>query len=308
MIISDNASEDGTQELIKERFSDLPNIFYHRNQMNIGMTPNWRNALFNHVTGEWFMIVSDDDYLIDKYYLQNAVELLNEENIVGVFANSYILYEDRQEFKKLALPYRKIESGKTIFLNRDKVKPQDFALCNIIFNTKLAKELNAFSNDYNLSCDSELFLKTCMHGNYGVIDSYVSVYRIHSINVLSSVERDFKLLVNNMDYFLEPYAYAKKKNLLTSDELSTWQKEVVYKNIRITYLQVLLFHRHKITELKDILGIRQYDLEDILNGSPAVYKIAFFIAKKSPDIMTIFLRCYKEIMRGAGSKIPRPNL
>ena len=145
------------------------------------MVANWRKALNKYATGKFFMILSDDDYLIDDSYISKAVKLIETENdVVMVYANGYLHYESTDEKVKFILPFNGVESGKLIFLSRNKVLPQDFCLCNILFKRSLSLELNAFSNDYNISCDSELFLKMCLYGKVGVIGDLVSVYQFHS--------------------------------------------------------------------------------------------------------------------------------
>jgi len=54
LIISDNASTDGTQEISLEYVARDPRVSYHRNETNVGATENF-NLVFKYATGEYFM-------------------------------------------------------------------------------------------------------------------------------------------------------------------------------------------------------------------------------------------------------------
>lgn len=68
ILVSDDASTDDTQELM-EKVKD-PRIRYVRIEKQVGIAGNLQNAL-GHATGEFFMILNDDDELEPK-----AIEML----------------------------------------------------------------------------------------------------------------------------------------------------------------------------------------------------------------------------------------
>ena len=241
VIVSDNDSTDDTGVVV-ESFMDDKRFKYFKNSKNLGMAPNWRKALNEYATGDFFIILSDDDYLIDNQYISKAVKLINTDpEIVIVYANGYIINENINKKEKLILPFKSVESGKTIFLSRNTVFPQDFCLCNILFKRNLALKLKAFSNDYNISCDSELFLKMCLYGKVGIIHDPVSVYQLHSDNLLLKMKNDLKLLTNNYDHILEPYKLAKKSDLFLNKELEEWEDRVMVPYMFYILIIVMIF-------------------------------------------------------------------
>ncbi len=241
VIVSDNDSTDDTGVVV-ESFMDDKRFKYFKNSKNLGMAPNWRKALNEYATGDFFIILSDDDYLIDNQYISKAVKLINTDpEIVIVYANGYIINENINKKEKLILPFKSVESGKTIFLSRNTVFPQDFCLCNILFKRNLALKLKAFSNDYNVSCDSELFLKMCLYGKVGIIHDPVSVYQLHSDNLLLKMKNDLKLLTNNYDHILEPYKLAKKSDLFLNKELEEWEDRVMVPYMFYILIIVMIF-------------------------------------------------------------------
>ena len=68
IVVSDNASTDNTDNVMEEYSADN-RIKYFRNSVNIGMVGNWRKALSEYCSGDWFLILSDDDYLVDNSYI-----------------------------------------------------------------------------------------------------------------------------------------------------------------------------------------------------------------------------------------------
>lgn len=60
VIISDNASTDGTEAVVKKYTNKYSNIFYYRNPQNIGFDRNLMNVV-EKATGEFCMTIGDDD-------------------------------------------------------------------------------------------------------------------------------------------------------------------------------------------------------------------------------------------------------
>lgn len=81
LIISDNASEDATQEICQEYLGRDPRIRYYRNEQNVGASKNWRRVseLSN---GEYFKWHGHDDWISPRF-LRSCLEVLDgDPNIV----------------------------------------------------------------------------------------------------------------------------------------------------------------------------------------------------------------------------------
>ena len=74
LVISDNASTDGTEEFCRELCARDPRVRYIRQPANRGMTANYMEAL-RHARGEFFMWLSDDDWL-DAAYIAECLKVL----------------------------------------------------------------------------------------------------------------------------------------------------------------------------------------------------------------------------------------
>lgn len=259
VLVCDNASIDNTSEIVAEYLNDS-RFKYYKNQSNIGMVNNWKKALYEYAKGDYFVILSDDDYFIDFCYISKAIKLIMEyDNIMLVYASGYIYDVSKNNYQKLNLPFNTVEDGKTIFLSRGTVNPQDFTLCNILFNRELALRLNAFSNEYNLSCDTELFLKMCLFSNVGVIHDLVSVYRVHASNLIKQVHVNLNLLVHNLDHIIEPYKLAQAQGI-SERELSIYKKRLIIPSIKHLIITLLLYHKERYKEILEIVEKKDKDI------------------------------------------------
>jgi len=247
VLVSDNASRDGTREAMAAYLSD-PRFRYFRNETDLGMVGNWRKALFERAQGDYFLILSDDDCLIDRDYVSKAMDLVQRHpDVVIVYADGYILDDSTGRRRELRLPFGSLERGTTVFATRDRVLPQDFTLCNVLFKRSLALELDAFDNPLNICCDSELFLKACLFGNVGVVHDLVSQYRLHGANLILRHHEDMRIYSASLDYVIRPRRMAIEKGVLTPRQLGAFE-EIARRAVRRTILLVGERHPGRVLE------------------------------------------------------------
>lgn len=67
IVISDNASTDGTAEVVKEYMGTYPNITYSRNVENLGFDRNFLNVIA-HAKGTYCLSIGDDDAFLEKSF------------------------------------------------------------------------------------------------------------------------------------------------------------------------------------------------------------------------------------------------
>ncbi|MDP1552539.1 MAG: glycosyltransferase family 2 protein [Methanobacteriaceae archaeon] len=295
VVISDNNSDDNTQQVVDKYLKKDKNrgrLKYFINSKNLGMVGNWRKALNEYIDGDFFLILSDDDYLIDNNYISKAISLLEKDSsILSVYANGYIINESLNKFYTLSLPFNEIEEGKTIFLSRGKIIPQDLTLCNVIFNRNKTLELNSFSNDKNLTCDSELFLKLCLLGKIGVVKDFVSVYRLHSNNLIDKLGIDYEFFMNNIDHLTEPYNLAKKEGLLSEEELKVWEDGILKRSFQGTLSTVITYYGENYNLTLDKLSQKNPEvLEKALNDP----KFSLFLKTRKIGLFKILVKVFEK--------------
>jgi glycosyltransferase involved in cell wall biosynthesis len=77
LVISDNASSDGTEEVCREFARSDPRVRYHRQPQNIGLISNF-NAVLHLGRGTYFKWIGDDDWLTPTY-VSRCAELLDDD-------------------------------------------------------------------------------------------------------------------------------------------------------------------------------------------------------------------------------------
>lgn len=214
VIVSDNASTDETPEVVKKYIGD-PRFKYFRNEKNLGMVGNWRRALYEYATGDWALILSDDDYLIDKSYITKSITLIEKyENVALVHANYVVRNEDSEILRNSNLNIGEYIEGKYYFLHYGKeVAPPIGPPTTCIFNRLKAIKVSAFTKDI-LALDLDLWLRLMLLGDIAFIKDHVAVYRIHKNCETFSVDinKDLEEIENMLDiaHFAASFGFTQR--------------------------------------------------------------------------------------------------
>ena len=98
LLISDDFSTDGTDEIIQEELRNTPQGFivnYIKRKKNVGVNENFINALYN-CRGKYIAICEGDDYWDDNNKLAIQYEFLsNNKGFVMSFHDGFIVKENR---------------------------------------------------------------------------------------------------------------------------------------------------------------------------------------------------------------------
>jgi len=174
ILVGDNASTDDTESLVRAASAMDKRIRYIRNPENVGMRNNW-NMLLYEATGEYFLLLSDDDALEP-----GAIEkLLNSFNVKDiVIAYSRVRFIDGQSRKGgLSLIGPSNESGRNFIINSLKAYRETYP-SSVLFRTGMARKLGGFP-DVGASTDLALRLILATQGYIGFCPEALVRYRIH---------------------------------------------------------------------------------------------------------------------------------
>lgn len=287
IIIADNASTDNTEAVAKIYCRD-PRVKYFRNSENIGMVRNWRKSVFELTTGDWFLILSDDDILTNSKFVSQAVELIrSSREITVVYSSSYVYDEALNTVTKLNIPFARVENGLRVFAHRGTIHPQDFALCNVLFNKQIARDNQAFSNAYNLSCDTELFLRSCLIGNVGVLKEWSSIYRIHSDNLLKSVNKDTGFIIGSLDALLKPLLEAHRRGIEATILRQFIDNSGLRKEILVTLLKTSLVSKEKARALHHKLREALVNVDSKVLPSEMLFNLILSLSKALSPLFVV---------------------
>lgn len=93
LVISDNASDDGTEEICRALARSDRRVSYHRQAENIGLNRNFA-AVVQLSTGEYFRWVCDDDWLAPSYVSRCLVAFAEDSRFVRVTTQTSYELED----------------------------------------------------------------------------------------------------------------------------------------------------------------------------------------------------------------------
>lgn len=91
VFVSDNASGDATEDVVREIAARDARVTYQRHPVDIGAYPNFQSGL-DAVRTEMFSFLSDDDLLFPDFY-RRAVDHLLRDPDAGFYASQTVLYD-----------------------------------------------------------------------------------------------------------------------------------------------------------------------------------------------------------------------
>lgn len=202
LIVSDNASEDGTHLLMEEYANKYKNIKYIRREKNIGPVFNFLES-YKIAMGKYFTFLPDDDYFVSNTYIKNAVNAFEEnENISVVRGIAKVLYEKEEKFVFPQYASTKITKGIDYFFYYHKstehmhIEGYSGLLRKDIIDEFL-QTLNPYTDQ--LLFDTELYLYSFLKGDvYFLSDEVAGCFLVHGnqISNQSSILEKFDEMIN----------------------------------------------------------------------------------------------------------------
>ena len=182
LIISDNASTDGTEDLCRTYAMKDKRIKYHRNPKNIGATQNWYRV-FDLSSGEYFASAAHDDlYAAD--YMEKCISVLDRDPTIMVcYSKTQIIdgqgarLDDDRISKMLAAKIDTISSSPSVRLYN--VIGVDY-LCIQLYGVMRAQALRdtkVFVGYYG--CDRNTLAELALIGKIFEIPEYLFFHRIY---------------------------------------------------------------------------------------------------------------------------------
>lgn len=202
IIVGDDNSTDGTQQLVESLEQRDSRIRYYRHKVNIGRVKNY-HFLLHHSSGEWTINLDGDDYFSDPGFIAKSMEALGQqqdESICLVMAKYKLLIDG--EFR---LNPSRFDSDprKTIVLNGfEDILPNTETIgsghLTSIYRTDLAKNIGFYEHDI-LTADSESILRIALHGKVLFLNQHVAVWRKSSTNASyhSNIDEFLKAFLRN---------------------------------------------------------------------------------------------------------------
>lgn len=215
ILIIDDCSKDGTEEFLKENYSD-DRIIYIKNKTNSGAGYSRKNGYYNSI-GDYIIFCDDDDYYIDDEYFNKVIEIFEDEDISLIVSNSYIHYEKENKYVFNRLNYKGVLPAKE-FLKNFQFK---YMKPNSTFTTVFRRCILEKSEIKNMKMvnDSSIYLRGLLSGEKVFVnEKIIGIYRIHSRNITFNIKADF--LIENLNE--KKYIYNKLKEERKLGDINYW--------------------------------------------------------------------------------------
>lgn len=200
IIVSDNASNDGTFELIK-KYQHIKNFRYVYNKTNLGMDRNFLNCI-QQSRGEYLEFLSDDDILLPGA-VDKVISYIDDYSPDYINLNSFTYSEEK--FDENCIKPARIKLGQDLITEDKSVYVQILGVYLTYISATIVK-MKDFKNIKNM-------------------ERYVGTYFLHAHLVLESLKNaNAKVIITK-----EPYLAAKNNNSGGFDLYEVWIKQ--YKNL-----------------------------------------------------------------------------
>lgn len=187
IIIHDDASTDGTSDIIREYEKRYPEvivpIYQTENQYSKGVRIS-ATYVFPRARGKYIALCEGDDYWTDAGKLQKQVDFLESHPECSMcFHPTYLLYQATGdvviEWQGAQRPY--YHAGDVLSMR------QYIATCTVLFRSALVRDLPSWYYRCPVG-DFPLFALLAEHGELGVIKQFMSVHRVHARSLWQSAD------------------------------------------------------------------------------------------------------------------------
>lgn len=178
VVVSDNASEDNTAEILKE-FSD-ERLVVIKQKSNIGQVGNF-NACLAAARGIFFVVVCDDDFVY-SHFLKRCGALVGGDADIPVIVALGDVVDGKRGTRRPATISRHLKSGACngtdilVEFLADRISPQ---LCTVVMKTESLRAIGGFPADYPHMGDLACWVPMLLHGRAGFVNESCGAYRSH---------------------------------------------------------------------------------------------------------------------------------
>ena len=274
LIISDDVSQDRTQEIIQfglDKYLGPKKIVKTFNDKNLGLVPNFNKCL-NIASGEIIVVAAGDDIsLVDR--VSKSVDILMKEGISAVSFSDIRIDENGN-----AIPWHQLDVD-NVFSLKDYLSGSKLHASGA--SRAFKREVFDVFGDINITCpteDTPYILRALYLGDFYVSKEPSIKYRVHprSLSSPSSLYRMDVSLITNQYMFDACNAFSK--NIVDADTFYQISRWIEYLGIYRNAGKELYFSKNKsLYFLSDIVFSKKIKLFDKLRLAKQAFK--FLIQK-----------------------------
>lgn len=298
--VSDNASADGTLELMQEYSKNDKRIIYSRREKNMGPIYNGSEA-YNHLKGKYAVVLCDDDYFLSNTFFENAVKAMEEnENIVIVRGIVKCFNENNNSIFIDMYNSKEYIKGIDYLLNYANHQGYDNITSFFAMFRKSAADKTQVFQRALPSGDTWLWLYLFLYGDvYFLSDEIMGCYTEHNLG-----QDKYNIeTISNVDYMTELIVELKSKAKQFypnyKDEIDI-KIEKIFSNIVIWHtaqLCKIVSKRKAFSIIRKKEIIKKYPrIKSIVFGSLSItipFKFVLFGIEIDEKIITLFILGFK---------------
>jgi lipopolysaccharide biosynthesis glycosyltransferase len=209
VIVSDDASTDGTQDIIRKFHDKYPNKIKNvLRDVNVGIGQNCYEAL-KMAKGKYLAGCDGDDFWIDSHKLQEQIDFLESNSDYTICCSSLIIADnDKKNISFINDYISKNYILKDYYGFKDLLNCRFIASCTVVMRWKLHGNVPDFIRQYNI-IDFPLSLIHAAFGKIKVMnDKIYSQYNIHNQSITHVTKTDIllaeqKMIINEVNQFLD---------------------------------------------------------------------------------------------------------
>jgi glycosyltransferase involved in cell wall biosynthesis len=300
ILIHDDASTDGTAQIIREyelKYPDLIFPYYQKdNQFSKGIRTIGARFNLPRARGKYIATCEGDDYWTDPFKLQKQVDFLEQhQDYVMCFHNTMIVNEDDHQQQVMYIEPWDTFTAEQMIINFHDFAPNSTAghTSSMVFKNGFYKELPAWFSE-SLSIDIPVQILLAQYGKAKFINEVMSVYRRH-VGSVSSTHYGARFLENRI------MMYEKLKGTIDKKyEKALDQMVVIYSEAAGNYY----FEQFKIIKAfifySRAFGIRSA-IAKVITGSTIrqiISRISYSLISHLPQGMRRVLHRVRQSWRG----------
>lgn len=186
LVIANDNSPDNTKLIIEDYITSHPNghkIKFLNNTVNMGMMPNFTNAISN-CNGKYIALCEGDDYWTDENKLQKQFDFLEKNKNFSICFHKVNI--DNQGAISEDTITKKVPSKTTI---KKLAKGNYIHTCSVMYRNNLFDKFPEYFYRAPVG-DYFLHLLNSRHGNIYCINEIMANYRVHDTSYWSSKKQE----------------------------------------------------------------------------------------------------------------------
>lgn len=267
VIISNNASEDDTFRMLKEIAKQYKRLKIVTHDKLLPLAEHWDNVISEYATGEYIMVLPDDDIIDDKDYLNQAAAILDKYSQIEIVFAKYKKINIKGEVLGLyETLWKDIIPGDEMFQLYNSGKDLFIPHLTAVFRKSSWDKVGGFKSEA-LSPDMFLWLKLMNEGDLYFVNKFVAKYLIHQDNLSRSPDPLLQVKDLRMIDELQEYLVTNRDGYNLSQEQKVAQlKRFILRRFHSQVLKNILYHGRFRFEWLKYFSLKYFVIDYLWKG------------------------------------------